>query len=257
MSDREDGRGRFSPHPADEEYHTYDATDEEEERSRTPLLVAGVLVLLAAFGGVMFFAYQQGVKEGMRGAPPLIRADEGPAKVAPEDPGGIQIPHQDKRIYDRIAGNEREDGVERLLPSAEEPLPLPQADAPAPVTEAPRQTEQPAVAEPEPQPAPRQAESSPQVQQPEPAAPAASQGAYVVQIAALRSEADAQGRFEALKGEHGDLLDAFQADIQRADLGERGVFYRLRIGFLKDKEAADRLCGQLKSRGVDCLVRAR
>jgi hypothetical protein len=124
MSDRDDeGHGRFVPHPSDEEFHTYDATDEEEERGRGPLLLAGIILLLAAFGGVLFFAYQQGVKEGMRSAPPLIRAEQGPAKVTPQDPGGMEIPHQDKRIYDRIAGAEsEEEGVERLLPRAEEPM---------------------------------------------------------------------------------------------------------------------------------------
>ncbi|MGK2739701.1 SPOR domain-containing protein [Tepidicaulis sp. LMO-SS28] len=258
MSDREDGRGRYS---GDEEYHTYDATDEEEERGRGPFLLLGAVVLIAAFGGVLFFAYQQGVKEGMRSAPPVIRAENGPARVAPEDPGGIEIPHQDKRIYDRITGNEREDGVERLMPSAEEPLPLPQAGAPAPVTEtvppAESAPQQQAEAKPE-EPAKKEAAPEKAEEPVIPSEPAASSsGNYVVQIAALRSEADAQKRFDALKGEHGDILGGKQADIQRADLGDKGVFYRLRIGYLDGKDAADKLCGQLKSRGVDCLVRTR
>jgi cell division protein FtsN len=264
MSDRDDeGHGRFVPHPSDEEFHTYDATDEEEERGRGPLLLAGIILLLAAFGGVLFFAYQQGVKEGMRSAPPLIRAEQGPAKVTPQDPGGMEIPHQDKRIYDRIAGAEsEEEGVERLLPRAEEPMKLPNGD-----TEEKPAAEKETAAEPTspeeaviPGAAPRTPEAKPSqsASKPAPAASSSSSsGKYVVQIAALRSEADAKSRFASLQKQHGDLLSGTEADIQRADLGDKGVYYRLRIGYLDSKSSADSLCSKLKSRGLDCLVRER
>jgi len=45
--------------------------------------------------------------------------------------------------------------------------------------------------------------------------------------------------------------------VQKADLGAKGVWYRLRIGPIVDKTAAAKLCGQLKSQGhPDCLVMA-
>ncbi|HSR71649.1 MAG TPA: SPOR domain-containing protein, partial [Kiloniellales bacterium] len=40
---------------------------------------------------------------------------------------------------------------------------------------------------------------------------------------------------------------------QRADLGDRGTFYRLRSSGSTRAEA-DRLCGALGSQGIDCIV---
>lgn len=64
---------------------------------------------------------------------PLIRAEQGPVKVRPENPGGLQVPNRDKLVYNRIAGADPEPSqpVERLLPRAETPLPVPRATPPA------------------------------------------------------------------------------------------------------------------------------
>jgi len=42
--------------------------------------------------------------------------------------------------------------------------------------------------------------------------------------------------------------------IVRADLGTRGVYFRLRAGPLKDRAAADALCRKLAGRKVGCIV---
>ncbi|MBB53033.1 MAG: hypothetical protein CMF67_01535 [Magnetovibrio sp.] len=60
---------------------------------------------------------------------PLIRVVDGPVKVRPENPGGLQIPNRDKLVYERMqsgASNSSNDSiVERLLPQPEKPLPRP------------------------------------------------------------------------------------------------------------------------------------
>lgn len=94
------------------------------------LITAGIaLGAVAAFGIGIWFAYDQGVKRGASGAPPLIRADQGPTKVAPENPGGMQVPNQDKQIYERLpgntAGNTNTPQTERLLPPPERPSATP------------------------------------------------------------------------------------------------------------------------------------
>jgi len=61
---------------------------------------------------------------------PLVRADEGPVKVQPESPGGMDVPDRDKLVYDRIDGSgEERSSVERLLPPPETPMPLPETPA--------------------------------------------------------------------------------------------------------------------------------
>ncbi|MBI1384457.1 MAG: hypothetical protein GC150_06060 [Rhizobiales bacterium] len=82
-------------------------------------------------------------------------------------------------------------------------------------------------------------------------------GGYVVQIAARKSRLDALASFANLQQRYAALLSGRQPDIQEADLGSRGVWYRLRIGPPVSREAANDLCNQLKSSGLDgCLIKA-
>jgi SPOR domain len=59
---------------------------------------------------------------------PLVKAAETPAKVRPEDPGGMDVAHRDKLIYQRFERNEATPVVERLLSAPEEPLPPPRSE---------------------------------------------------------------------------------------------------------------------------------
>lgn len=103
----------------------------EPRMSSPKKTVAAVVALgaVAAFGVGIWFAYDQGVKRGSSGAPPLVRAEQGPAKIAPENPGGMQVPNQDKQIYDRLGGNTGQTAsgmqTERLLPPPERPSATP------------------------------------------------------------------------------------------------------------------------------------
>src|SRR5262245_30230769 len=66
-------------------YDLADEDPEDEERSRAPLLVVVALVVLAAFAGVVWIAYNQGVERGRQGASLVITAPGGPVKVAPPE----------------------------------------------------------------------------------------------------------------------------------------------------------------------------
>ena len=54
------------------------------------MLVLGIVVF-AAFGGVVGYAYFKGLP-GIGGEPPLIRADAEPYRHAPDDRGGLRWP---------------------------------------------------------------------------------------------------------------------------------------------------------------------
>ncbi|MCE9649326.1 MAG: SPOR domain-containing protein [Parvibaculum sp.] len=261
--------GRHEPgygyEPEEDDYYTYDATDDEDEGRRRPIVVLAIVALIVVFAGVVFLAYKQGLKQGAQGNPPIIRADDSPSKVAPVNPGGMEIPHQDRSVYDRLsgAGDNTQPDTEHLLPKAEEPMSM---GEPAPATPSAPPPPSAVTEAPPVQPAPvgpvEMTPSTPPTATPSvPAAPeasppaAATSGGYVAQLAAFRDEASARAELKKLQKKF-PALTGLTADIQRADLGEKGIYYRLRAGYL-DKTKAQALCADLKTQGQACLVRPK
>lgn len=78
---------------------------------------------------------------------------------------------------------------------------------------------------------------------------------YLVQVAARQSENEALSAFTQLQQQFPDLLGPYKPLIQMADLGAKGVWYRVRIGPMQQKMSAATLCERLKSAGGDCIVR--
>ena len=122
---------------------------------------------------------------------------------------------------------------------------------------------------PSPQPKPRpttrdlaavrQAQQQQAVQAPAatPTAQPALQGKFAVQVASNQRQADSLAIFADLQRRYPDLVKDYRPLIQRADLGSRGIFYRLRIGPLGSKADANRLCGSLRNAGLPgCIVRS-
>jgi len=94
---------------------------------------------------------------------------------------------------------------------------------------------------------------------PKPAAPVAeaakpAAGGYVLQIGAYKSQGDAETAWKTYKVKHAALLSGYADDIQQADLGEKGTWYRLRVGGLSDREVATALCERLKADGGACIL---
>jgi hypothetical protein len=91
--------------------------------------------------------------------------------------------------------------------------------------------------------------------EPAPATPeAAALGGYLVQVASQRSEAAAQAAFRALQAKFPAVLGPRSPSIRRADLGDKGVYYRVTIGPFDTQDAADQVCTDLKTAGGQCLV---
>jgi hypothetical protein len=84
--------------------------------------------------------------------------------------------------------------------------------------------------------------------------PASTGGGYVVQVASQRNEADAQASYRALQGKYPSVLGSRTPLIKRADLGDKGVFYRAMIGPFGSADEAAQLCGSLKTAGGQCVV---
>ncbi|HTN97943.1 MAG TPA: SPOR domain-containing protein, partial [Nordella sp.] len=63
----------------------------------------------------------------------------------------------------------------------------------------------------------------------------------------------AWGAWEKLKNRYKTLSD-MKPVVVRADLGKKGIYYRLRLGGFDSQSDAQSTCGKLKSRGVSCFV---
>jgi cell division protein FtsN len=83
---------------------------------------------------------------------------------------------------------------------------------------------------------------------------AAASGVYVLQIGSYKSQADAESAWKSYKSRHAALLSGYSDNIQQADLGEKGTWYRLRIGGFSDREVANALCDRLKADGGACIL---
>jgi hypothetical protein len=87
-----------------------------------------------------------------------------------------------------------------------------------------------------------------------PVQPAPSSGSFVVQVSSQRSEADAQASYRALQGKFPSVLGSRAPLIKRADLGDKGVYYRAMVGPFASSEEAAQVCGNLKTAGGQCVV---
>ncbi|HYI70561.1 MAG TPA: SPOR domain-containing protein [Skermanella sp.] len=109
----------------------------QRRRLLAPVLaVVGLMVFFA----IVWFAWSSGQNTASEGGMPLVKADNGPVKMRPEQPGGMAVPHQDKLIYDRLkaeTGGTEAAAVERLLPPPENPLPRPETPPPPEAIEEP------------------------------------------------------------------------------------------------------------------------
>ena len=85
-------------------------------------------------------------------------------------------------------------------------------------------------------------------------AAAATTGPLRIQIAATKDEASARAEFARLQKAHADLLGNLSATVVKADLGDKGTFYRIQAGPIPDKAQADKLCSHLKPLGIGCIV---
>ena len=145
------------------------------------------------------------------------------------------------------APTEPEETVAALSPppAAAEPTPTPVAEPTAPATPNPNAELQLEVTTPpavEVEPVPTEA-PTPVITDP-----------FFVQVTSVRTRNDALAAWDRLQGKFGTLISAYQPDIQKADLGNRGIYHRLRVGPLEGREAAANLCSQFKQQGQDCIT---
>jgi hypothetical protein len=78
---------------------------------------------------------------------------------------------------------------------------------------------------------------------------------FRIQLAAVKSDAEANKAWKRVLAKHGDVLGALTLHIIRADLGSQGIYYRVQAGPFADKASAKAVCDKLKAAGQQCLVK--
>ncbi|MCX5493592.1 SPOR domain-containing protein [Kaistia dalseonensis] len=86
------------------------------------------------------------------------------------------------------------------------------------------------------------------------AAPASAGGGFVVQITSQRTQDQALAAYKSLQRKFPSVLGSQQPDVVRADLGAKGVFYRVRVGPMATRDQAVSFCESLRAAGGDCIV---
>jgi cell division septation protein DedD len=86
------------------------------------------------------------------------------------------------------------------------------------------------------------------------AGPALAAGNYFVQLASVKSDQSARQEWLRLQKVHPTLFDDLALVVQRADLGDRGIFYRIRTGPFPNRATAQDMCAQIKAAKLGCLV---
>jgi cell division septation protein DedD len=83
---------------------------------------------------------------------------------------------------------------------------------------------------------------------------AAATAPVMLQIGAFPTQAEADAVSARFKQAHAATLAGAGSEVRRADLGTRGIWYRVLIGPFADRPAANRICTQLKAEGGSCFA---
>jgi len=201
---------------------------EEEEEAEGPSalkLIAAIVIGLVAIGLVVGGLFWLGNRGGGDGEAELIEAPDGAYKVAPDDPGGMQVEGQGGAAHRASEGEEPRGNLSMNVP--ETPV--------GPGQQA--QPQQPA------QPQPPQAGPTPA---PQPGASAAA--GPTIQLGAFSSQAGATNAWRALAGRFGYLAPLTHSVVP-VQAGGR-TLYRLRAS---GTNAAD-ICRRLQVAGETCTT---
>lgn len=207
--------------------------------------IAGVIVLAVAGQALMR-------PSGL----PVVAAQEGPWRVKPANPGGMQVTGAGNAIFNGA----RPSGQDKAMPGPETPdlaaLARDEHKA-APQTAQPDTAAAPMTAEssvPAGPAAPEASKTAMVAPTPVPAqAPKAAAGKAEVQLGALPTEAAAHAEWQRLSRLMPGLLGHHTPQVTKAEVNGH-TWWRLRTtGFASGTEAKD-FCAQVKAKGGACAV---
>ncbi len=272
-------------------------------------LIALVLLTVAIAGTGAYWTFKDR-ESSLPTEIPTIRAD-GPAKMRPDDPGGIDIPHQNETVFQQIDNTApaKLANVEHLLPPPPEPQPIESSASDPLLTPLPpslhddqakleevllasqpetlaSETEQPAAKPPAVEtlkppsaqalmespvkspvnkteelplpkavsaPAAKPVQTAQLARTPKDATASATAQKFTIQVGSFPDQKVAQDAMRKIQSRYAGSLAGTKLNLVRADLGERGAFYRVQGGPMTDAEARS-ICAKLRGERAACIV---
>ena len=271
--------------------------DSLEERkndiTRSQHIFLGTVLGVGLAGIVSWFILSPDYSSVQDAEIPVVRRPQAAIKVQPADPGGMEILNQDKTVYDIVEKKDSSDAkVENLLPPPEEPK-LVLADTSAdssPQAAKEKEVETPAIAAPQvtadtsakvansadaklqpetqtPKEEPKE-EIKIEIKQPEPSVVASqpkaqaqkeqaiANSSWQIQLISSPNKSAMEKAWNDLSKKYA-VLKGLPHEVETADLGSKGIFYRLKAGAFKERAEADKICNSIKSAGGSCLVKKK
>ena len=250
--------------------HDHDAAEEEAlEKSMSSIrwhaigigLLIGILV--AVFVTVFILTFSDDPKD-----PTVLVSSLGEVKKRPAAVGGMNIPDQDKLVYQRMRSSDLNTAVVQVVSDDDQPLPPPVI----PMEEGEITEIEESVFEPQVVPEEEVEESAPVKVATKAAAPKAEKKAvksaakktttevkksttpkWHAQLASMSSKADAEKAWSPLVKKHSVVLSGVSHKIVKATTAANKTVYRLVAGEFASKKQAQDFCAKLKARGQDCV----
>ena len=176
---------------------------------------------------------------------PIITAPAGPSRVVPELPGGMEVPNQTITVFETFQedpfepsditnlGNQEASGIkpqEYLSGNKEEVMSTKATD----VTDE----------ELEPKTSSLERQDIPD----------ADGNFSMVQLGSFGSLEGAEKGWEYLRGIKEDIMEGLIPVISKVDLGEVGIFYRLRTKIMGHRQEAENFCEVMLRSSIECMV---
>lgn len=259
--------------------------DDDGRRAGKKIMGAVAIVIALIFvGGITLFYFMTGDSK-TSGDLPVITENNPPERFKPEDPGGMEIPHQDATVYDQVGAEQMANEPEKLLPEPEAPVTATAANTatnpvagdevaapekletaevptqleglPAPKTETAKAEENPAAPDVKAETketAPEKVTEEKGVEvTPQPKVAETATNEFRIQLGAVKTEELAKAEWTRISGKSPEALKGLEPHYSSVNLGDKGTYLRIQTTPLA-REDAEARCEKLKQANQACLI---
>lgn len=211
---------------------------------------------------------------GWDGTVRVIEPIPEPYKIKPEDPGGMDILHDDKEIYEHIKMpfeqpidiySDREDPIADLIANSDKipssqiakPLPKPEVDVFRPKKPEPKivtiNGEKSTIAPSNMVNTINQLTGGEKRIEVDKVLAKKLDPEIWLQLGTFKSEQDATKAWQDVREKNTDILGTNGIKVTKSDNGPQGITYRLQSGPIASEDEAKLLCGKLNQRQLSCF----